>query len=275
MNPSLRAAPGFFVLIALLGAIALQGSLRPKSAHADAPVDTVVQQNLDGSQFVYVVFHALDRDGFCASRGGSISLHPVINMPVDFIIESGEGVIIETSNGFGSYGRSANDVLTFSTLLNASSASPVRAFAPLVDGIEDECQAWIKVSQSIPGPLRVLVTLPGDDGKPIGFIADLDRRDTAAVKLSFRWTLMAWTGATTSTGDALSGSGAASGGTNVSNDVTAVYAWNAASQSWLAYFPGGANIPGANNLTSLETGQSYWFAIEGPGGVTWNMPVVQ
>jgi hypothetical protein len=267
MNRSVRAATGFFVLFALLGAVALQGSSQARTARADAPVETVVQQNLDGSQFVYVVFHALDRDGFCASRGGSISLHPVINTPVDFIIE--------TSNGFGSYGRSANDVLTFSTLLNASSTSPVRVFAPLVDGIEDECQAWIKVSQSIPGPLRVLVTLPGDDGKPIGFIADLDRRDTAAVKLSFRWTLLAWTGATTSTADALSGSGAASGGTNVSNDVTAVYAWNAASQSWLAYFPGGANIPGANNLTSLETGQSYWFAIEGPGGVTWNMPVVQ
>src|SRR5688500_3157020 len=88
MNRSVRAATGFFVLSALLGVIALQGSLHPKSAHADEPLETVVQQNLDGSQFVYVVFHALDRDGFCASRGGSISLHPVINMPVDFIIES-------------------------------------------------------------------------------------------------------------------------------------------------------------------------------------------
>ena len=275
MNRSLRAVTGFFVLSALLGAVALQGPFHGRTAHADTPVDTVVQQNLDGSQFVYVVFHALDRDGFCASRGGSVSLHPVINMPVDFIIESGEGVIIETSNGFGSYGRSANDVLTFSTLLNATSTSPVRTFAPLVDGIEDECQAWIKVSQSIPGPLRVLVTLPGDDGKPIGFIADLDRRNTAAVKLSYRWSLLAWTGATASASDALTGSGAAAGGTNVSNDVTAVYAWNAATQSWRAYFPGGATIPGANDLTTLENGQSYWFAINGPGGVTWTMPVVQ
>lgn len=275
MNRSLRAVTGFFILSALLGAVALQGSFHGRTAQAQAPVDTVVQQNLDGSQFVYVVFHALDRDGFCASRGGSVSLHPVINMPVDFIIESGDGVIIETSNGSGSYGRGANDVLTYSTLLNANSASPVRAFAPLIDGLEDECQAWIKVSQSIPGPLRVLVTLPGDDGKPIGFIADLNRRDTAGVNLNYRWSLLAWTGAAASASDALSGSGAAAGGTNVSNDVTAVYAWDAATQSWRAHFPGGANISGANDLASFETGQSYWFAINGPGGVTWTMPVAR
>src|SRR5688500_20341347 len=60
MNPSLRAAPGFFVLIALLGAIALQGSLPPKSAHADEPLETVVQQNLGGGQFGCGVFHALN-----------------------------------------------------------------------------------------------------------------------------------------------------------------------------------------------------------------------
>ena len=275
MKRSFTAVSGLFVLFALLGAVALQGAGRPGTARADAPLETIVQQNLDGSQFVYVVFHALDRDGFCASRDGSISLHPVIDMPVDFIIESGDGVIIETSSGFGSYGRSANDILTFSTMLNAAAGSPVRTFAPLGDGIPDECQAWIKVSQSIPGPLRVLVTVPGDDGKPIGFIANLDRRDTTAVSLSYRWTLMAWTGATTPANDALSGSGAAAGGSNVSNDVTAVYAWDAASQSWSAYFPGGANIPGANDLTSLESGQSYWFAIEGPGGVAWSMPLAQ
>ena len=267
--------PAIFALAAFIGTTGLQSVRNPETAYAqDGPVDTVVEQQLDGSQFVYVVFHALDRDGFCASRNGSISLHPVIDMPVDFIIESGDGIIIDTSSG-PVVGRSANDVNTFSTMLNAASAAPVRSFQPLVDGVPDECQAWIKISQSIPGPLRVLVTVPGDDGKPIGFIADLDRRDTNTVNLSFRWSLVAWTGPNASVADALGGTGAATGGTNVSNDVTAIYAWDAPTQSWRAYFPAGANIPGANNLAQLQSGQSYWVAIKGPGGVSWTMPSVQ
>ncbi len=141
---------------------------------ANNPVDFVVE-NLDGSQFIYVVFHALDRDGFCSPPAGAVSLHPVIDMPIDFVIEAGDGVIIETSNGNTAFGRSADDILTFSTALNAASASPIRSFAPLVDGLTDECQAWIKVSQSIPGPLKVLVTVPGDDGGQIAFDADLAR----------------------------------------------------------------------------------------------------
>ena len=39
---------------------------------ATNPVDFVVE-NLDGSQFVYVVFHALDRDGFCSPPEGALT----------------------------------------------------------------------------------------------------------------------------------------------------------------------------------------------------------
>lgn len=236
-------------------------------AASDDPVDFVVE-NLDGSQFVYVVFHALDRDGFCQPPTGAVSLHPVINMPIDFVIEAGDGVIIESSDGSAAFGRSATGVKTFSTAVNAASASPIRSFAPLIDGLTDECQAWIKVSQSIPGPLRVLVTAPGDDGGKVGFLADLARPDAgASLTLNFRWSLITWTGTDGITpGTALKGP---SGGNDITNQASAIYGWDAAAQRWLGYFPSGAGVPGANDLSSLKAGAAYWVAINGPGSVSW------
>ncbi len=262
---------------AVLGAVAAAAlaagflGVPSESAHAQdgAPVDFHIEEQLDGSQFIYVVFHALDRDGFCDPPPGAISLHPVLDIPVDFLIEAGDGIIIETSNGGSAVGRSATDVMTFSTKQNATSANPIASFPPLMDGIDDECQAWIRVSQSIPGPLRVLITLEGDDGKPIGFIADLARTTTVDVDLAFRWNLVTWLGEDgIAPGEALAG---ANGGTNITNQVTAIYGWDAASQTWQAYFPEGAGVPGANNLTALRAGQAYWIAIEGPGGISWTV----
>lgn len=235
-------------------------------AASSGPVDFVVE-NLDGSQFIYVVFHALDRDGFCKAPDDAVSLHPVIDMPVDFVIEAGDGVIIETSNGAGAFGRSADDVTTFSTAENAASAAPIRSFAPLVDGVTDECQAWIKVSQSIPGPLRVLVTTAGDDGKPIGFVADLSRTDAPTLSLNFRWSLVTWSGTDGITpGAALKGP---AGGSDITGQTSAIYGWDAGAQRWLGYFPAGASVPGANDLSSLKAGSAYWIAITNPSGLTW------
>lgn len=239
-----------------------------KARAQESPIDFHTEQQLDGSQFIYVVFHALDRGGFCTPPTGGVSLHPVLGIPVDFVIESGDGIIIETSNGATAPGRTANDVLTFSTKQNAASANPIVDFEPLT-AVDDECQAWIKVSQSIPGPLRVLVTVEGDDGKPIGFIADLGRTTTTTVDLQFRWNLVTWTGTDgISPTDALAGTG---GGSNITNQVTAIYGWDATTQTWQAYFPSGAGVPGANDLTQLRAGQAYWVAISGPGGVTWTI----
>ena len=232
------------------------------------PVSFVVD-NLDGSQFVYVVFHALDRGGFCQPPDGSVSLHPVIGLPIDFTIESGDGVIIESSDGLAAYGRNANDVKTFSTATNAASASPIRSFPPLVDGVTDECQAWVRVSQSIPGPLRVMVTAPGDDGGSIGFVADLARPTGETLSLNFRWSLITWSGTDGITpGAALKGP---VGGPDITSQTSAIYGWDAANQRWLAYFPAGAGVPGANDLGSLKAGSAYWVAVTGPGNVTWKV----
>lgn len=259
-------------LLAVAGGAVVTFSESAGPARADEnPTDMIVEQDpLTGGQFVYVVFHALDRDGFCAPVNGSVSRHPVLDIPVDFVIESGDGIIIETSGGSTTPGRPATGVRTFSTYLNAQSANPVRSFPPLVDGLTDECQAWVKISQSIPGPLRVLVTLAGDDGKPIGFIADLDRTATVPVSLTFRWSLVTWAGKDGITpADALRGP---AGGNDITGEVTALYGWDAPTQSWRAYFPGSAGVPGANDLAALKAGQAYWVAIKGPGPVAWNIP---
>ncbi|MGE0600392.1 MAG: hypothetical protein AB7J35_14670 [Dehalococcoidia bacterium] len=245
------------------------GTQNDEALAAGNPVDFVVE-NLDGSQFIYVVFHALDRDGFCAAPAGAVSLHPVIDMPVDFVIEAGDGVIIETSNGGTAFGRHADDILTFSTAENAASTAPIRAFAPLIDGLTDECQAWIKVSQSIPGPLKVMVTVPGDDGGEIAFDADLTRPGTTSLNLNFRWSLITWTGTdAVAPGQALQGASTAD---DITANVSVIYGWDAATQGWQAYFPSGAGVPGANNLATLETGSAYWIAITGPGNITWTVP---
>jgi hypothetical protein len=258
-------------VLAAFGFVAGPGVSSPTPALADDPVELVTEQQTGGGQFVYVVFHALDRDGFCSVPPGAVSLHPVLGIPVDFIIESGDGIIIETSSGPATPGRSALGVKTFSTAVNAASANPVKAFPPLIEGLKDECQAWVKISQSIPGPLNVLVFVDGPGGR-LGFVADASRRSTTAMTLTFRWSLVTWSGPDASPGDALKGSGPATGGSDVSGHVTAVYGWNAPAQSWRAYFPSGAGVPGANDLAVMESGQPYWIAIRGTAPVEWLVP---
>lgn len=255
------------VLVALGTGMGLPGRTATSHAEAGSPVQMVAERNQAGGQFIYVVFHALDRDGFCNPPPGAVSLHPALGIPINFVIEAGDGIVLETSSGSTAPGRSATAVPTFSTALNAASAAPVRAFAPLVAGVTDECQAWVKVSQSIPGPLRVLVTVEADDGGQLGFVADLARPAAHEITLTFRWSLVTWQGAdSTPPGDALKGP---AGGTDISGDVTALYGWDAGAQTWLAYFPSGSGVPGANDLASLERGSAYWVAIKGPGPVAW------
>lgn len=278
--------------IAALAIATLIAALALAGIPAQAGVAAVSGQITDATEgppqdpFRYVVFHALDRDGFCdvSLVPGAVSLHPVLGLPVDFIIESGDGAIIETSNGGGipANPRAVEGVLTFSTGRNAMAANPIKEFPPAVAGVEDECQAWIKVHQSIPGPLRILVVLHGQEGDLI-WVADLGSPPGppvggggegagGTVSLVYRWTLITWIGAdSVSVGDALAGTGAAAGGTNVTSDVSAVYGWNAGEQDFDAYFPSGVGVPGANDLAFLHTGQAYWVAIKGPGPVSWTI----
>ncbi|MGB4862362.1 MAG: hypothetical protein WBO97_07880, partial [Tepidiformaceae bacterium] len=108
-----------------------------------------------------------------------------------------------------------------------------------------------------------------------GFDKIIDLTNTTSYTLNFRWSLITWAGADAITvNDAIKGtgtSGANPGGNDISASVTAIYGWEASTQQWLGFFPSGVNVPGANDLTSLKTGQAYWIAITGPSSVTWTI----
>lgn len=251
-------------------------------------------------QFKYIVFHAMDRDGFCRpGTTGAVLLHSVLtsedakydfsslgarynldpNENVDFLIDSGEGIIILQSGGgtINDGKQFATGVTTFSKAANDPATSGILEFdlSPLAaEGQTDECQAWIKVSNSLLGVLNVL-TIAHDDEGNIGFDRVIDLTNTHSYSLSFRWSLITWIGADAiSVNDAIKGTGDAGknpGGNDISASVTAIYGWDAAAQQWLGFFPSGVNVPGANDLTSLKTGDAYWIAITGPSSVTWTI----
>ncbi len=242
-------------------------------------------------QYKYIVFHALDRDQFCKVPTGAVSLHPVLSgaandawgtnpaETVDFLIDSGEGIIILQSGGgtINDGKQFGTGVTTFSVAVNNPAVSGILEFplSPLAaEGQTDECQAWIKVSNSLLGVLNIL-TIAHDDEGNIGFDRIVDLTNTHSYTLSFRWSLITWIGADgISVDDAISGtgdSGANPGGNDISDSVTAIYGWDAAAQQWLGFFPSGVNVPGANDLTSLKTGDAYWIAITGPSSVTWTI----
>lgn len=286
----LLAVPLAALGLAIIGGLAAYPD--PRDAQADAADgygSVRVQQ--ESTRISYVVFHAVDRDGFCdAAAFGAVSLHPVLTdapndtmingstgLPnpratLDIHIDAGEGVIVETNAGPVAGARSVTGLNTFSIYSNAKSASPIRSFPPLVEGAVDECQAWVKIVSSLGGPTNVLMVFH-DDAGDIGFDRLVNGLRTTQITLTPRWSLVSWTGPDAiAASDALAGTGAASGGSDVSNAVSAIYAWDGAAGKWLAYFPGAGNVPGANTLSRLERGQAYWFAVSSASAVQWTVP---
>ena len=257
--------------------------------------DVTIQPG-ETDQFKYVVFHALDRDGFCSVPTGAVSLHPVLSSAdagndfsslgaryngdpvenVDFLIDSGEGIIIAQSGGgtINDGRRFATGVTTFSVAANDPAVTGIKEFplSPLAaQGQTDECQAWIKVSNSLLGIVNVLVIAHDDEGN-IGFDRVIDLQTTTSYTLNFRWSLITWAGANNiPVMDAIKGTGKNEAGNDISASVTAIYGWDAPAQRWLGFFPAGVNVPGANDLTALKKGEAYWIAITGPSSVTWTI----
>ena len=69
---------------------------------------------------------------------------------------------------------------------------------------------------------------------------------TTSIALSAGWNLISWSGSATSAATAANAS------------VTAIYGWNATTQTWNMWSSAGVGIPGANDLTQLETNGIYW-----------------
>jgi hypothetical protein len=124
------------------------------------------------------------------------------------------------------------------------------------------------------GVVDVRVTGPG--GTSANTAADnftnTSAGQTVTYTLYFRFTLLVWTGKNNI------GALAALTGletpdnpqtNNVSAQVGAIWRFNPATQTWGGYFPGSDGVPGANDFTTLQNGQAYFFALKNPGTVTW------
>ncbi len=112
--------------------------------------------NTDVPYQKYVVAHLVDRDGYCDAR----SWNNVLGVRVQFQIDSGEGAILEAQGQPTeiSSDRRMAIATTFDTVddqgnkLNTGIAKATVA--------DDECQAWVKVSDSLLNPVNVIVTFP-------------------------------------------------------------------------------------------------------------------
>ena len=233
----------------------------------------VTVEDGETQQFKYIVLHALDRDGFCQNENanGRISLHPVLGEQVDWLIDSDEGGRFIDAAHLGTIAVTNQSATTY-TYSTAETAHGHKTFPPINDQTV-ECQTWVKLSNSLLGRTNVFIIAhePADEGK-LGFDRIVDFTDEITYTLNFRWSLITWAGADgISPTDALSGTGANDGGTNILSEVTAVYGWQQQSQSWLSFFPDGVGVPGANDLTGLEEGAAYWIAIKGPNSITWTV----
>ncbi len=92
---------------------------------------------------------------------------------------------------------------------------------------------------------------------------------TTPVALTGQWTLAAWPGADESVAHALEGGGC---GASVSSQVSVIWGFDAATQTFQAYFPGAANVPGANDLATLTQGAGYWIGLSDPSStLTWTV----
>lgn len=113
----------------------------------------------DSPQIKYVVAHLRDRDGFCDAA----NYNNTLGVPVRFEIDAGGGTIIDaadrpfTINGTKRFATAT----TFDTTdVNGRPLNVTIAKPPLIADQPDECQAWIKVSNSLMQPTNVTVTFP-------------------------------------------------------------------------------------------------------------------
>ncbi len=107
-------------------------------------------------QLKYVVAHLRDRDGFCDAA----NYNNVLGVPVDFFIDAGDGIILEAADRpyTISNGKRFATATTFDTLDFLGNPINTAIAKPTI--MEDECQAWILVSNSLLGATNVIVTFP-------------------------------------------------------------------------------------------------------------------
>ena len=112
--------------------------------------------NTDDPQIKYVVAHLRDRDGFC----DAYDFNNVLGVPVKFEIDAGGGVIIDAADrpySVASNRRFAT-ATTFDILDDLD--KPMNEDIAKTSLSNDECQAWIRITNSLLIPTNVIVTFP-------------------------------------------------------------------------------------------------------------------
>ncbi len=111
---------------------------------------------------------------------------------------------------------------------------------------------------SLTGVGEITVTVTSQDGTRTKVYRVALEQPPVELALAAGWTAIEWPGAD---GAALA--------EVLPEGVVAVYAWDDAAGTWLAYFPAVADVPGLNTLTTLSAGGTYWVAVE--ESVTWTV----
>lgn len=112
--------------------------------------------NGESPQVKYVVAHLKDRDGFCDAA----NYNNVLGIPITFEIDAGSGIILEAADAPASINstRRFATVRTFDT--QDARGNPINTAIARPTLSDDECQAWIKISNSLKKPTNVIVTFP-------------------------------------------------------------------------------------------------------------------
>ncbi|MGE5597490.1 MAG: hypothetical protein ACM3S1_15800 [Hyphomicrobiales bacterium] len=115
----------------------------------------------------YLVVHLKDRDGFCDAD----SLHNVLGNTVRFEIDSGGGIILDAQDRPATVraDKRAATATTFDTTDDAGDPMNDTLVRPTL--ADDECQAWIRISNSLLSATNVLVTIPAP---PVPIPGDVD-----------------------------------------------------------------------------------------------------
>ena len=164
-------------------------------------------------------------------------------------------------NGIGVYTVTATDVNGNTPSVQASTAVTTPTFVVTNLGTSGQTVSTSATTVSVNPITGGTVTIIAPTGGGSGTLAIINggkivasteisygapAASTASVALSAGWNLVSWSGSATSAATAASSS------------VTAIYGWNATTQAWNGWFPAGVGIPGANDLTQLETNGIYW-----------------
>jgi hypothetical protein len=208
----------------------------------------------ENAQFAYVVFHVVGLGGTCSSD--------VLGEAVEFQIDSGTGIIIAAA-GAGTFDNDSAAVHTFATGDTAVGSLTGAGYRVLPRVVAGECQAWVRISNSLLGVTNVLVTAHDPEGT-IRFDVVVDFQTTFTYNLAAGWNLIVWMGQ-----NGISPAAALAQNPNITSITTALYGWVAATQTWLGFFPNGVNVPGANDLTALVKGEAYWIHVT--QATTWTV----